>query len=107
MLIEHPERFGLSQLHQLRGRVGRGAEESFCIPPGRRESGSSGAARHLHRTEDGFEIARADLRLRGMGDFSVSGKAEPRFRVADPLRDGRSTSELAPSPIASWLTTPS
>ena len=66
MLIEHPERFGLSQLHQLRGRVGRGAEESFCILLG---DVSPEAAERLDifvNTDDGFEIAREDLRLRGM-----------------------------------------
>src|SRR3954465_8579320 len=69
MLIEHPERFGLSQLHQLRGRVGRGAEESYCILLG---DVSPEAADRLHvftGTEDGFQIAREDLRLRGMGDL--------------------------------------
>jgi len=67
MLIEHPERFGLAQLHQLRGRVGRGAEDSYCIllaegrPPRRLQA--------LAKTSDGFEIAELDLRERGMGEL--------------------------------------
>jgi ATP-dependent DNA helicase RecG len=88
MLIEHPERFGLSQLHQLRGRVGRGAEESYCILLG---DVSPEAAERLNifvRTEDGFDIAREDMRLRGMGDlFGERQSGVPTFRVADPLRD--------------------
>ena len=90
MLVEHPERFGLSQLHQLRGRVGRGAEASYCILLG---DVSPEAAERLSvfvGTEDGFEIARADLRLRGMGDlFGERQSGVATFRVADPLRDER------------------
>jgi ATP-dependent DNA helicase RecG len=88
MLVEHPERFGLSQLHQLRGRVGRGADASYCILLG---DVSPEAAERLSvfvGTEDGFEIARADLRLRGMGDlFGERQSGIATFRVADPLRD--------------------
>jgi ATP-dependent DNA helicase RecG len=88
MLIEHPERFGLSQLHQLRGRVGRGAEESYCILLGDAAPDSAQRLEIFVRTEDGFEIARADLELRGMGDlFGERQSGMPTFRVANPLRD--------------------
>jgi ATP-dependent DNA helicase RecG len=88
MIIEHPERFGLSQLHQLRGRVGRGAEQSYCILLG--DVGPESGARLdvFVSTEDGFEIARADMQLRGMGDlFGERQHGVPTFRVADPIRD--------------------
>src|SRR4051812_3127568 len=88
MLIEHPERFGLSQLHQLRGRVGRGAEASYCILLGNFGEEAAERLRVFVETEDGFEIARADLRLRGMGNlFGQEQSGEATFRVADPVRD--------------------
>jgi ATP-dependent DNA helicase RecG len=88
MLIEHPERFGLSQLHQLRGRVGRGAEASYCILLGDVGEEAFERLRIFVDTDDGFEIARADLRLRGMGNlFGQEQSGEATFRIADPVRD--------------------
>jgi ATP-dependent DNA helicase RecG len=95
MVIEHPERFGLAQLHQLRGRVGRGADESFCLLLGDVGPESRERLRHMIETEDGFEIARADLQLRGMGDLLGERQSGlPAFRIADPVRDEQ-LSELA------------
>jgi ATP-dependent DNA helicase RecG len=88
MLIEHPERFGLSQLHQLRGRVGRGADASFCILLGDVSPETKQRLDVFVGSDDGFEIARADLQQRGMGDlFGERQSGVPAFRVADPLRD--------------------
>jgi ATP-dependent DNA helicase RecG len=88
MLIEHPERFGLSQLHQLRGRVGRGADAAYCILLGDVGEDSAQRLSIFTNTEDGFEIARQDLRLRGMGDlFGQRQSGEAMFRIADPVRD--------------------
>jgi ATP-dependent DNA helicase RecG len=104
MLIEHPERFGLSQLHQLRGRVGRGAEESYCILLGDAAPDSAQRLEVFVKTEDGFEIARADLELRGMGDlFGERQSGMPTFKVANPLHDERLmllTRELASDMLA-------
>jgi len=90
MLIEHAERFGLSQLHQLRGRVGRGPWKSYCILL--TGSSSEDARRRIEAmtaTNDGFRIAEADLELRGPGDFFGTRQSGlPEFRVADLLRDG-------------------
>lgn len=88
MVVEHPERFGLSQLHQLRGRVGRGAAESYCILLGDVGEEVAERLRPFLETEDGFAIARADLEQRGMGDlFGERQSGVPMFKVADPLRD--------------------
>jgi ATP-dependent DNA helicase RecG len=78
----------LSQLHQLRGRVGRGAEASYCLLLGNVGDEAAERLRVFVETDDGFEIARADLRLRGMGNlFGQEQSGEATFRVADPVRD--------------------
>jgi ATP-dependent DNA helicase RecG len=92
MVIEHAERFGLAQLHQLRGRVGRGAKASACILLyGGGDDGLGESARlrleTLRRTEDGFEIAEEDFRLRGGGDpLGLKQSGFPAYRFADPIR---------------------
>ncbi len=78
MLVEHPERFGLAQLHQLRGRVGRGAERAYCILMSDAGAESGERLKLFVETDDGFEIARADLRCVGWGTCSASGKAACR-----------------------------
>jgi len=90
MVIEHAERFGLSQLHQLRGRVGRGAHKSSCILLYQFATTEQGKARlrALVETTDGFEIAERDLALRGPGDFfGTRQSGMPTLRVGDLLRD--------------------
>jgi ATP-dependent DNA helicase RecG len=88
MLVEHPERFGLSQLHQLRGRVGRGAEASYCILLGNFGGDSAERLRIFASTEDGFAIAKADLELRGFGNlFGEAQSGDEGYRIADPVRD--------------------
>jgi ATP-dependent DNA helicase RecG len=90
MVIEHAERFGLSQLHQLRGRVGRGAHKSYCILLHQYGLTDQGRERlkALTETTDGFEIAERDLQLRGPGDFFGTRQSGlPTLRVGDLLRD--------------------
>jgi ATP-dependent DNA helicase RecG len=92
MVIEHADRFGLAQLHQLRGRVGRGATASTCLLLyGGGEDGLGETAKlrleTLRRTEDGFEIAEEDFRLRGGGDpLGLKQSGFPAYRFADPIR---------------------
>jgi ATP-dependent DNA helicase RecG len=97
MVIEHAERFGLAQLHQLRGRIGRGAQKSFCVlvAPGRLTEDGLARLETMVRTNNGFEIAEADLQLRGPGEFfGTRQSGEMGFNVASPLRD-RELLELA------------
>ena len=90
MVVEHAERFGLAQLHQLRGRVGRGAAQSFCLLL--HADDTTGAARRrlamLRATDDGFRIAEADFLERGGGDaLGTRQSGLPGFRIADPVAD--------------------
>jgi ATP-dependent DNA helicase RecG len=97
MVIEHAERFGLSQLHQLRGRVGRGAAKSYCVLMTGPRVSQIGEERlqAMVRTQDGFELAELDLELRGPGEFFGTRQAGlPEFRVASLIRD-RKWIELA------------
>ncbi|MGB8931104.1 MAG: helicase-related protein, partial [Anaeromyxobacteraceae bacterium] len=91
MIVEHAERFGLSQLHQLRGRVGRGAEQSHCLLLAHFKRAGDDARERLEamvRTQDGFEIARVDLKLRGPGELLGTRQAGQRLlEVADLYRD--------------------
>ncbi|MEX1212381.1 MAG: ATP-dependent DNA helicase RecG [Balneolaceae bacterium] len=90
MIIEQAERFGLSQLHQLRGRVGRGSRQSYCILMPGSSLSDSGRFRlaKMVQTEDGFQIAEADLKLRGPGDFLGTRQSGlPEFRHADIVED--------------------
>ena len=91
MIIENAERFGLSQLHQLRGRVGRGAEQSYCLLLSGNKLSNEGRKRLeiMVQTNDGFEIAEADLKLRGPGDMQgtrQSGMME--FKIVNLAKDG-------------------
>ena len=90
MIIESAERFGLSQLHQLRGRVGRGAEQSFCILMTSHKLSENSKTRleTMVRTNDGFEIAEVDLRLRGPGDIMGTQQSGVlNLRIADIVKD--------------------
>ena len=90
MVIEHAERFGLAQLHQLRGRIGRGAQKSHCIlvAPYRMTDGGRARLETMVRTTNGFEIAETDLQLRGPGEFfGTRQSGEIGFHLANPLRD--------------------
>ena len=90
MIIESAERFGLSQLHQLRGRVGRGAEQSYCIlMSGNKISNEANERlRTMVETNDGFKISEVDLRLRGAGDMMGTRQSGSlQFKIADLVKD--------------------
>ncbi|MFM7309126.1 MAG: ATP-dependent DNA helicase RecG, partial [Flavobacteriales bacterium] len=90
MVIESAERFGLSQLHQLRGRVGRGADQSYCILMSGNKVSKESRTRleTMVRTNDGFEIAEVDLELRGPGDLSGTQQSGAlNLKIADLAKD--------------------
>jgi len=108
MVIEHAERFGLAQLHQLRGRIGRGAAKSFCILMTGGNVSEEGERRldAMVRTTDGFQIAELDLELRGPGEFFGTRQAGlPSFQVASLIRD-RDLLELAKKEAGAVLSGP-
>ena len=108
MVIEHAERFGLAQLHQLRGRIGRGAAKSYCIlmTGGKVSEEAERRLDAMVRTNDGFEIAELDLEMRGPGEFFGTRQAGmPSFQVASLTRD-RDLLELAKKEAAAVLSGP-
>jgi ATP-dependent DNA helicase RecG len=108
MVIEHAERFGLAQMHQLRGRVGRGAAKSYCIlmTGGRVSEQAEARLDAMVRTQNGFELAELDLQQRGPGEFFGTRQAGlPEFRVANLMRD-RALLELAKAEAARFAEQP-
>jgi ATP-dependent DNA helicase RecG len=108
MVIEHAERFGLAQMHQLRGRVGRGAAKSFCVlmTGGRVSEQAEARLEAMVRTQNGFELAELDLQQRGPGEFFGTRQAGmPEFRVANLIRD-RALLELAKTEAARFASEP-
>ncbi len=90
MIIEHAERFGLAQLHQLRGRIGRGSKKSYCIliTPSKVSEDAKRRLKAMVETTDGFKIAEIDLEIRGPGEISGTRQhGLPRFRIANLVRD--------------------
>jgi ATP-dependent DNA helicase RecG len=108
MVIEHAERFGLAQMHQLRGRVGRGAAKSYCVlmTGGRVSEQAEARLDAMVRTQNGFELAELDLQQRGPGEFFGTRQAGmPEFRVANLIRD-RALLELAKVEAARFASEP-
>jgi ATP-dependent DNA helicase RecG len=105
MVIEHAERFGLSQMHQLRGRVGRGSARSYCVlmTGGKISPAAAERLAAMVRTQNGFELAELDLQLRGPGEFFGTRQAGiPDFQVANLVRD-RELLELAKKESAAFV----
>ena len=105
MVIEHAERFGLSQMHQLRGRVGRGAHQSHCLLVYQAPMSPDAKERltAMVETTDGFAIAERDLDLRGAGDFFGTRQAGvPTFRMIDLVRD-RDLLDVAQREADKWF----
>ncbi|MCX6623954.1 MAG: ATP-dependent DNA helicase RecG, partial [Acidobacteria bacterium] len=107
MVVEQAERFGLAQLHQLRGRVGRGGEQSYCIlVTGKLNEAGQERIRTLKESSDGFYIAEMDLRLRGPGEFfGTKQSGLPTMRIANILRD-REILEVARSEAMRFVNSP-
>ncbi|MEZ5362187.1 MAG: ATP-dependent DNA helicase RecG [Bryobacterales bacterium] len=107
MMIEHAENFGLAQLHQLRGRVGRGSEQSYCILMTEKLGETARQRiRTMEKTQDGFEIAETDLKLRGPGEFfGTKQSGLPEFRVANVIRD-RELLEVARAEATAFVENP-
>ena len=108
MVIEHAERFGLAQMHQLRGRVGRGAAKSYCIlmTGGKVSEQAEARLDAMVRTQNGFELAELDLQQRGPGEFFGTRQAGlPEFRVANLMRD-RAVLEMAKKEAARFAEQP-
>jgi ATP-dependent DNA helicase RecG len=103
MVIEHAERFGLSQLHQLRGRVGRGADQSYCflMASYKRTADAEERLQAMAGTTDGFEISEIDLTLRGAGDFFGTRQSGlPDLKIGDLVKDAEILSEAREAAFA-------
>jgi ATP-dependent DNA helicase RecG len=107
IVIEQAERFGLAQLHQLRGRVGRGAEQSYCIlVTGKLGDAARERIRTMVESTDGFYIAEMDLKLRGPGEFfGTKQSGLPALRIANIIRD-KDVLELARSEAQAFIASP-
>ena len=107
MIVEHADRFGLAQLHQLRGRVGRGDQHSICLLLRGNALSETARARLalMRETNDGFRIAEEDLRLRGAGEIlGTRQSGEAQFRLAEPRADRRAGPDRRWTTPACWST---